>query len=255
MCTNCVPSINEQQTEAFGQRLTELLNSAGLSMMISMGHRTALFDTMSRMQPSTRRQIASAADLDERYVREWLGAMVTGRIVEYDPANQTYKLPAEHAALLTRDTNVENFAATMQWIAVLGRVESDIVDCFHRGGGVHYAAFERFHEVMAEESDASVVNALSDHILPLVPEVEQHLNLGIDVADIGCGSGRALIALAEKFPNSSFAGFDFSEEAIDRANADAQRRKLTNVTFEVKDVADLGLTDRIDMMTAFAGNF
>ncbi len=136
-------------------------------LMISVGHRTGLFDAMDEMSWSTSEQIANAASLDERYVREWLGAMVTGRIVEYQAADRRYKLPKEHARWLTRSASPENLAVTSQWLGVLGCVESKVVDKFKTGGGVHYDCFERFHETMAEESGQTVVAALHDHILPL----------------------------------------------------------------------------------------
>ncbi|NIW98623.1 MAG: transcriptional regulator, partial [Phycisphaerae bacterium] len=74
--------------------------------------------------------------LNERYVREWLGAMVTGSIIDYDPDNKTYSLPKEHAVWLTREAVPNNIAVTAQWLAVLGSVEDKIVDCFKEGGGV-----------------------------------------------------------------------------------------------------------------------
>ena len=88
----------------------------------------------------------------------------------------------------------------MQWLAVLGSVEDKIVECFHNGGGVHYEEFHRFHEVMAEESAQTVVAALTDHILPLADGLAEQLERGIDVLDIGCGSGRAVCLLAAEFP-------------------------------------------------------
>jgi DNA-binding IclR family transcriptional regulator len=83
-------------------------------MMIqtSIGHRTGLFDAMANLDPSTSEQIASAANLNERYVREWLGAMAVGKIVDYDPEDETYYLPPEHAAWLTRAASPNNFAVT-----------------------------------------------------------------------------------------------------------------------------------------------
>ena len=250
MCTNCGPNLNTEQMEAFGGRLVEMLNGAGLAMMLSIGHRTGLWDTMAGMEWGSSEQIAEAAQLNERYVREWLGAMVTGKIVNYEPANKTYSLPAEHAALLTRNAD-ENMAATMQWISVLGGVESKIVESFEKGGGVDYTEFARFHEVMAEESGQTVVAALLTHILPLASGMEERLEAGIDAADIGCGCGRALIALAERFPNSRFTGIDFSEEAIGRARGEADKRRLDNIEFHVKDAANINMHDRFDLIFAF----
>ena len=83
-----------------------MMNEAALALMVSVGHRTGLFDAMAQLPPATSDQIASAAGLDERYVREWLGAMTTGRITEHDAAAGTYTLPAAHAAWLTRAAGV-----------------------------------------------------------------------------------------------------------------------------------------------------
>src|SRR5919107_1041264 len=93
---------DQNRAEAFAERLLDALNDGAIALMTSIGHRTGLFDAMAGLPPSTSEEIASAAKLNERYVREWLDAMVVGRVVEYDPENETYHLPQEHAAFLTR---------------------------------------------------------------------------------------------------------------------------------------------------------
>ncbi len=244
-------AIDERKTEAFAERMLDLLNGGALTLMISVGHRTGLFDVMAQMPPATSGEIAGEADLNERYVREWLGAMVTGGIVEYDVDGKLYRLPPEHAASLTRAAAPANLAPFTQYISVLGGVEDRIVECFRKGGGVPYSEFLRFHEVMAEDSGQTVVAALLDAILPLVAGLTEALEKGIDVLDIGCGSGRALNLMASSFPQSRFTGYDFAEEAVSRGRAEAERQKLSNVRFEAKDVTKLGETDRYDLITAF----
>lgn len=251
MCNNCNLNIDAERTDEFGQKLLQIVNHSALSFMLSIGHRARLFDIMSEMEHATSEAIAEQSGLNERYVREWLGAMVTGGIVEYDPVLKTCFLPAEHAALLTRAAGSNNFATTMQWFSVLGSVEDRIVDCFSEGGGVPYSEFARFHEVMAEESYNSVVCGLFEHILPLVPGLEDKLKTGIEVLDIGCGSGLALIEMAAAFPQSRFTGFDISEESIGRAQASAVKRGVTNVTFQVQDVSEMNMTNAFDLITAF----
>ena len=228
-----------------------LLNGGSLALMVSVGHRTGLFDAMAGLPPSTSEGIAAAAGLNERYVREWLGAMVVGGIVEHDPQKGTYRLPPEHAAFLTRAAAPENIAAFAQYVAVLGAVEDRIVECFRQGGGVPYAAYPRFHEVMAEDSAQTVVSALLDSILPLVPGLTERLEEGIEVLDVGCGSGRALNLMADAFPRSRFVGYDISEEAVGRARAEAEERGLRNVRFEVRDAAEIGDRGRYDLVTTF----
>ncbi len=245
------PDLDQARAEEFAERMVGVLNEGAIALMTSIGHRTGLFDAMAGLPPSTSDQIASAANLNERYVREWLGAMVVGGIVEHDPEEGTYQLPREHAAFLTRSASPDNIAAFAQYIPLLGSVEDGIVESFRHGGGVPYSAFPRFHEVMAEDSGQTVLPALKDHILPLVPGLVERLEKGIDVLDVGCGSGRALNLMARTFPNSRFVGYDLSEEAIARARAEAQEHGTTNARFEVKDAATLDEEARYDLITTF----
>lgn len=242
---------DQTKAEAFASRMLDILNSGAIAISTSIGHRTGLFDTMAELPPSTSQQIANAAGLNERYVCEWLGVMVTGHFVEYKPADKTYYLPPEHAAFLTRTASPNNIAAFTQYISVLGSVEDQIMDCFYKGGGVPYSEFKRFHEVMAEDSGQTVVAALEDYILPLIPGLVAALQQGMDVLDVGCGSGRALNKMAQAFPNSQFTGYDISVEAIANANAEAQRRGLNNIQFQVKDAATLDEVERYDLITTF----
>jgi ubiquinone/menaquinone biosynthesis C-methylase UbiE len=187
--------------------------------------------------PSSSAEIAARAGLNERYVREWLGAMVTGRIVNIDPARNRFSLPPEHAAFLTRAAGADNIGVFAQYIALLGSVEDEIVECFKKGGGVPYARFPRFHEVMAEDSGQSVLSSLESHIVPLVPGLREKLTSGIHVLDLGCGRGRIINRLAELYPKSRFTGMDLSSEAVLSAWEEAAQKKLRNIEFIVTDLS------------------
>jgi SAM-dependent methyltransferase len=250
MCMTCSTGFDQKTADVFSQRYLGWLNGAGTLLMVSVGHQTRLFDRMAGLPPATSREIADAASLNERYVREWLGAMATAGIVTVDDAGQRFHLPAEQAANLTRGSST-NMATLSQWLAVLGSVESEIVRCFREGGGVPYEKYARFHEVMAEESNASTVAALDAHIIPAAEGLHARLAQGIDVADIGCGSGYAIIHLAKRYPASRFVGLDFSQQAIDRANAAARESGVSNARFEVCDAATWSATDAFDLITAF----
>jgi 2-polyprenyl-3-methyl-5-hydroxy-6-metoxy-1,4-benzoquinol methylase len=244
-------TLDQSKAAAFGERMVAAVDTAALVLMMSIGHRTRLFDVFAKLETATSDELAKAAGLNERYVREWLGAMVTGGVVEYDDRARHYCFPAEHAASLTRSAAPNNAAAFAQWIPLLGAVEENVVEAFAHGRGVPYSAYDRFHEVMAEESAQTVVAGLEEHILPLVPGLVDRLRKGIDVLDVGCGVGRAMNYLAAKFPNSRFTGHDFSEEAIARASDDARAGGLSNVRFEVVDAAQLDASQRFDLVTAF----
>lgn len=253
MCTTCnaVMSLDASKSEVFAESLVDTLNKGASALMISIGHRTGLFDVMAELPPMTAEQIAEKAKLHSRYVREWLGAMVSSRVVTYDSTDSLYSLPREHAALLTRAAGADNIATLSQYIAELGSVESQIVDCFREGGGVPYEDFSRFHEIMADDSGQSVLPALFDHILPLVPGIVERLEEGIRVADIGCGRGRALMQMADVFPNSHFEGYEISEQALAWARSEVTRRGLTNIDFILQDAASLTLSEEFDFVCTF----
>jgi 2-polyprenyl-3-methyl-5-hydroxy-6-metoxy-1,4-benzoquinol methylase len=251
MTTTEAPRIDESRIEAFAGELVGVLNNASLALMLSIGHQTGLFDAMAGLRPATSDEIAAEAGLHERYVRECLGALVAGRVVEYDRATRTYRLPPEHAAAVTRAAGPNNLAAQMQFIPLLAQVEPDIVECFREGGGVPYTAYHRFHRLMAEDSAALHDASLLDGIVPLVPGLRERLQSGIDVLDVGCGAGHALVLLAQAFPNSRFAGYDIAEEALAAGRAEASAKGLTNVRFEKRDVATLDEPARYALVTAF----
>ncbi|MBP7610394.1 MAG: hypothetical protein KA760_12915, partial [Steroidobacteraceae bacterium] len=108
--------LNAERSEAFARRLLDILNDGALAVMISLGHRTGLFDTLRDLPPSTSEEIADAAGLNERYVREWLGAMLAGRIIECDEDGARFSLPPERAASLTRQATPDNIAVFAQYI-------------------------------------------------------------------------------------------------------------------------------------------
>ncbi|MFF3824969.1 class I SAM-dependent methyltransferase [Streptomyces griseus] len=237
--------------EEFAGRMVRVLNDSCLGYLCSLGHRTRLFDVMARLPPSTSEEIAGAAGLHERYVREWLGGVTVGGIVVYDPADRTYRLPPEHAASLCRDAGPDNLASFLQDLALIGLVEDEVVTAFRDGGGVPYSSYPRFQELQAEETARVYDAALVDAIIPLVPGLPERLasDAGLDVLDVGTGQGHAVNLLARAFPAGRFTGVDMSRSGIAAARDEAERLGLPNARFEVADAA--GVTGRYDLVTAF----
>ncbi len=249
MCAAC--EFNQAKAEGFAEKLLQILNSGSLALMMSIGHRVGLFDTMRDMGPATSEEIAGASGLNERYVREWLNAMTVGRILEVDDKAERYQLPPEHSGFLTRANPTDNMALFAQYIPILGQVEDRIIGCFKNGGGVSYDKYERFHEVMAEDSGQSVLSSLIQDILPLVPGIIQKLEKGIKVLDVGCGSGKALNLMAQTYPNSEFVGYDLCAEPLEVARKDAMEKGLSNITFEQVDLTYARTEISFDFITAF----
>ena len=243
--------LDPTRVEEFAGRMVGVVNDSLLALSISIGHQTGLFDAMAGLPPSTSDEVAAVAGLQERYVRELLGALVTGGIVSYDPDGATYALPPEHAAVMTRSAGVDNLAALTQFTGLLGAVEQDVVRCFREGGGVPYDSFPTFQRQLGEMTRDTVDATLLTGTLELVPGLRARLEDGIDVADVGCGSGYAICVLGRAFPMSRFVGYDISEEGIAAGRAQAAEWGLDNVRFEVRDVSEPGPTDAFDFITTF----
>ena len=222
--------------------------------MISIGHRTGLFDRMAAMPPSTLEQIAAQTGLEHRYVKEWSSAMVACGVSQYSVDEERYQLPQSHALLLTRAASSDNIAVFAQYISMLGQVEDRIVDCFRVGGGVGYEYYPRFHKVMAKDSAQTVLAGLESHIIPLLKDMVPRLEQGLRVLDIGCGKGRVLMHMASRYPKSLCIGYDLSVEALQEARDEAAGRNLENVRFIQLDLTRFdqqGEADVYDFVTAF----
>jgi 2-polyprenyl-3-methyl-5-hydroxy-6-metoxy-1,4-benzoquinol methylase len=220
--------------------------------MISIGHKTGLFDVLSKFSsPETPENIAIAAQLNEPYVREWLACMVVGRIIEYDSINQKYYLPLEHSEYLTRSSGLNNLASFFQCISLLGNVEDKVVECFKNGGGIPHSEYPRVGQLLAEESSRVFDSRLLTDIIPLVKGLTSELKSGINVLDIGCGRGHATNLMAEAFPNSNFYGYDTSKEGIEAAREDSRQKGLSNASFETKDAFSIDEPSKFEFVTAF----
>ena len=239
------------RAQAFAGKMLGALNNSALTLMASIGHRTGLFDALANISPCSTIELAAEADLAERYVREWLAVMTTSGVVEYDPKTKTYLLPAEHAAFLTRAAAPNNIAASAQMIGVVAAVEDDIIARFGDGKGLHYHHYDHFHEVMGEHTAQAIVMNLVENILPLLDNAVALLETGIDVVDVGCGAGGALLLLAERFPNSRFTGLDLCEDAFAAAADTATRKGLSNLVFREFDVSTATTLGSYDLVLAF----
>ncbi len=253
----------------FSQRLTDILNHGALNLGLALGYQLKIFDAMADLdRPVTSRYLAQKTGLHERYVREWLGIMCTGRIIEIhmpDPSGiengseePLYYLPLDHAALLTRKAGSGNMGVYTQEIPLLTQIAmARVVDDFSNGTGIEFSAYPRFQAFMSQLSHAKHRQVLIPHFLPEVDEgrLITRLEKGIFVCDLGCGQGIALQLMAQHFPASFFVGIDTDGSALDEARQTTAELGLTNLTFQVKDAAviedDAALSERFDYITAF----
>lgn len=241
---------DEERVRRFAAQLVGVYTGSVLTPLIDVGHRTGLFETLAA-GCGTSDEIARRAGLQERYVREWLGAMAASSIVEYDAASRAYTLPADHAAVLTGAT-VRNMAPFSRLVGSLGTHVDALTRSFREGGGIPYSSFRpAFTDAMDEAWRRIYDDALVNGFLTVDPEVPARLRAGCRAADIGCGTGHAIHVMAAAFPQSTFSGFDIGADAIERAQREARELGLRNATFGVADVAHLTSEVPYDIVFAF----
>lgn len=236
--------------EQAADRLTQIWADMGTGLLLALADRTSLLEALAARGPSTSTELAEAAGLQERYVREILDGLFVSRLLSLDTGSRRYAVPEEFLPVLTSAGGPDNMVRLMRY-AELANVLDKVEDATRHGGGTSYADYDFFQELQAEDSGAVFEATLLDQVVPLVPDLPERLVEGIDVVDVGCGRGRAVTLLAEAYPQSRLTGLDFSAEAVEFARADAAARGLTNAEFRVRDVARWDEPGRYDLVTAF----
>ncbi len=244
-------TVDQAKTEAFLGKVLSDTSGLTTTIIASIGDRLGLFKQLAQ-GPATSAQLATRAAIDERYAREWLGAMASAAYVAYDPASQCFMLPAEHQPVLAQEDGPVFFGGIHQMLAGMVGPLNQLIQAFQQGGGVPQSAYDHNMWDGLERFTASwFENLLVPMWLPAMPDVQTKLEQGAQVADVGCGRGKALIKLAQAFPNSRYVGYDSFEPTIAQAVAHAQAAGVADrVRFEHRDVST-GLPEQYDVITTF----
>lgn len=247
--TTDTPAVDPAAVGEFAGRIFGHATGGAVTLLIDVGHRAGLFEAATNAGPLTSLQLADRISGSERHVREWLGGVTTAGIFTYDPATDTYELPAVHAAVLTGSTS-SNIAPMLSGLALLANHVPAVAATLVAGGGIPYAAYRpAFTTCMDQIMRRVYDDALLDGYIGQVPGLTELLADGARVADIGCGTGHTTNLLARAFSTSTFVGIDIAEDAIALARAEAEHWDLQNVRFEVGDVAELA--GSYDVVVAF----
>lgn len=242
--------IDEERVAACAQRVFGAYVDSALALMIDLADRTGLLTALAD-QPGTSQEVADRAGLQERYVRECLGALVAGGLVEFDPARRRYTLPREHALCLSGE-GATNLAPLSRFPTLLAHYVEDGAAHARDGGGIPYDRFRpEFTRVMDGVSRATFDQHLISAIVPMAQGLDETLRRGARVADIGCGTGHSTVLLAREHPESTFIGYDFSPEALDEARDEASAAGVGNVRFEELDLIDLPDDPPFDVVVGF----
>ncbi|MEU5266638.1 methyltransferase domain-containing protein [Amycolatopsis sp. NPDC021455] len=231
----------------FAAHLTGIMTGSALTMLLGVGHRTGLLAAAAR-GPATSAELAERAGLRERYVREWLGAMVTGGIFTYD--GREYTFPPGHAKFLLGET-AANLMPSLLTLSAFTGILPDLERAFAEGGGVPRSAYGPYLETLGAKTGDSWKHVYREHLVDgffgAVPGLKERLTVGARVLDLGCGTGNAIAVAARAFPASRFTGLDINPGVVEQA----RQIGLPNAEFAVGDAAELIADPPYDVITAF----
>jgi SAM-dependent methyltransferase len=247
-----VQALDEQKLHSFMTRIVGDISATMISLLCNIGDRLGLFKWLAASGPATTADLAAGCGIDPRYAEEWLRALTSAGYLEYDIDSKRYGLPAEHAMALAQEGGPMFVGGIYHQLPALVAPLDLLAQSFNYGGGVPQSAYPAsLWDGLERLTGTWFENLLVQTWLPAVPEVEEKLSQGAQVADVGCGRGQALIRLARAFPSSRFVGFDAFEPTIGVARANAQSAGVADrIGFECLDVVD-GLPGQYDLITAF----
>ena len=225
----------------FSKQVSTDIGAAMLGALSYIGDRLGIFSALAEAGSVTSATLAERTGLSERYIREWLGAMTAAGYVNYDPAAKTYAMPAEHAMVLARDDSPFFAGGFIEMIVPQMSIAPKVMQSFKDGRGVAQSEYPpETWEAMERSSASMYKHRLIRKWLPTMPQVVAKLGEGGSSLDVGCGSGRAAIAIATAFPKAKVFGFDAHAGSLGRARVNASSAGLGDrINFDVVDCTKL----------------
>lgn len=236
----------------FIERMTAFASGFTTIGLLALADRAGILAAMVDAGPLDSAGVAARARADERYVREILAGLATAEVLDYDPSDGTFTLSDEHAAVVADDTSPYSMAGYLDMLpAMVGQLPA-LVEATRHGGGVPFGEFgARAVSGIDRANSPGTRVLLTRRWLPAMPDVVERLEQGGRVADIGCGSGTAALAMGAAFPAAEVVGVDIDQRSVDRAQTKRDESGLANVSFQLGDAAALGADPGFDLVTAF----
>src|SRR5262249_7448464 len=197
-------AIDQQKMDQFVHRVLGDTSALTTAVLGALGDKLGLFKDLHVQGPASSAELARRAGVQERYAREWLRAMASAGYLTYDLASHRFALPPEHAPVLAQETGPVFFGGTWEMLMGMLRPIDKLAQAFKEGGGVTQTDYpDATYHGMDRFTAGWFENLLVQEWLPAVPAVKAALYRGIDVADVGCGRGRALIQIGPGLPQGS----------------------------------------------------
>jgi SAM-dependent methyltransferase len=227
-------ALDMDKLNAFVGKFVVDLGAAVHAGMVVIGERLGLYKALAA-SPMTSSELAAKTATDERYVREWLSSQAAGGYVTYDEKTNKFSLSEEQAFTLANEDSPAYLPGAFQLALGALAAVPRIADSFRTGAGMGWGEHDEsvFHGCEKFFRPGYAANLVSSWI-PALHGVQQKLETGARVADVGCGKGASTILMAKAFPKSHFFGFDYHDKSIEAARETAKREGLADrVTFEV----------------------
>ena len=241
--------MDRKKTLAFIDQFTTMAAGATTIGLLAVADRTGLLRSMAGKPARSVDEIAADAQLDPRYTTEILSGLVAAGVIDYLPSELTFSLSDEHAAVISDDTSPYSMAGWLDMLPAALDHTDEIAAAVVDGGGIPFTAFgERMVTGIDRASTPSMTILLTKRWLPTMPDIVERLAVGGRIADVGCGSGSAVRAMAHAYPNASVVGFDIDPRSIERANASSEQPNASFVVGGADAMADHG---PFDLVTSF----
>jgi len=225
---------------------------AHVSAMIYVGMKLGLYAAMRKSGPVTSEALAAATGLHERWIREWLRGQAAGTVLEYDAPDGAFSLSPEMAVLLADPDHLMSMESSFAGLSYRFGVLDRLPEAFRSGLGIPWddrgpdaaAATETLFRNWYRQVLVPVA-------LPMLDGVVARLDAGGVAADVGCGTGIAMIEMAKRFPRARFHGYESSHQAIERGRGYIEAAELSNVTFHDVAIDPLPPRPTFDLITTF----
>ncbi|MEZ0268843.1 MAG: methyltransferase domain-containing protein [Nitrososphaeraceae archaeon] len=235
-------AIDQNKIQQFMNKAVGDIAGGSTAMLVIIGERLGLYKAMSQANsPISVKELADKTGTVERLVSEWLANQVASGYIEYDPSSRKYRLPPEHALALADEDSPLYLQGIFKAIKSYFKDEEEFLKMFRGERTFSWMDHNPFMaEGFAEFFKSGYIGNLINSWIPAVDNgrVLEKLKKGAKVADVGCGFGITTLMMAKTYPNSTFTGFDFHKESIEKAKESAKKENITNVRFEVSSASE-----------------
>lgn len=211
--------------------LGQVLNDIGAAMsapLVNIGDKNGLYKALAD-KPMSVAELARKTETNERYIQEWVHNQTAGKYISHDPATDKYFLSPEQAYLFADENSPFFVSGAFQVISAATKDDARIAENFKTGKGMAWGEHDRgLFEGTERFFRPNYLANLTTSWIPALDGIENKLENGMDVADIGCGHGASTIIMAKAYPKSRFTGFDYHEDSIKTAFARAKKNGVNN---------------------------